>query len=130
MLLGCSHLLLRAFLIPAMAHLVERRSLTSAKDQIAVMDPSFKDYFDKLSNSLEGIHANIHSNTAMIQATTARLDDIVQWCPDLERRVGVAPLASALWWFIDGLVLGPRRLFGQEYPPCIHRRLKWPSNIL
>lgn len=45
------------------------------------MDPSFNDYFDKLSNSLNGIHADIRSNTTTIQAMAARLDDLVQWLP-------------------------------------------------
>lgn len=41
------------------------------------MDPSFKDYFDKLNGSLEAIHADIRSHTT-------KLDDLGQWCPDLE----------------------------------------------
>ena len=44
------------------------------------MDPSFKDYFDKLTNSLDAIHSDIRSHTT-------KLDDLGQWCPDLERRM-------------------------------------------
>ena len=44
------------------------------------MDPSFKDYFDKLTSSLDAIHSDIRSHTT-------KLDDLGQWRPDLERRV-------------------------------------------
>lgn len=59
------------------------------------MDLTFKDYFDKLSNSLDGIHADIRSNTTTIQTTAAKLDDLVQWRPDLERRVDLLTTAVA-----------------------------------
>ena len=44
------------------------------------MEPSFKDYFDKLMGSLDAIHADICSHTT-------KLDDLAQWRPDLEKRV-------------------------------------------
>ena len=44
------------------------------------MDPTFKEYFNKLTSSLDGIHADIRS-------TAAKLEDLVAWRPELERRV-------------------------------------------
>ena len=52
------------------------------------MDPSFKDYFDKLTNSLDAIHSDIRSHTT-------KLDDLGQWRPDLERRVDQLSAAVA-----------------------------------
>ncbi|KAE8808064.1 hypothetical protein D1007_15624 [Hordeum vulgare] len=44
------------------------------------MEPTFKDYFDKMSNSLNAIHTDIRANTTQLM-------DLVKWRPDLERRV-------------------------------------------
>nr|XP_040258848.1 uncharacterized protein LOC120976091 [Aegilops tauschii subsp. strangulata] len=52
------------------------------------MEPSFKDYFDKLTGSLDAIHADIRGHTAM-------LDDLAQWRPDLEKRVDQLAVAVA-----------------------------------
>ncbi|XP_020184713.1 uncharacterized protein [Aegilops tauschii subsp. strangulata] len=52
------------------------------------MEPSFKDYFDKLTGSLDAIHADIRGHTA-------KLDDLAQWRPDLEKRVDQLAVAVA-----------------------------------
>lgn len=52
------------------------------------MDPSFKEYFNKLTSSLDGIHADIRS-------TAAKLEDLVAWRPELERRVDRLSIAVA-----------------------------------
>ena len=52
------------------------------------MDPSFKEYFDKLTNSLDAIHSDIRSHTT-------KLDDLGQWRPDLEWRVDQLSAAVA-----------------------------------
>ncbi|KAE8817904.1 hypothetical protein D1007_04253 [Hordeum vulgare] len=44
------------------------------------MEPTFKEYFDKLSNSLDVVHTDIRANTT-------QLADLAKWCPVLERRV-------------------------------------------
>ena len=44
------------------------------------MDPAAKAYLDKLTATME-------ANTAALTAVTIRLDDLVAWRPDLERRV-------------------------------------------
>lgn len=67
---------------------METRLQKSIKDRIAAMDPSFKDYFDKPTTSLDAIHSDIRSHTT-------KLDDLAQWRPDLERRVGQLSIAVA-----------------------------------
>ncbi|KAE8821699.1 hypothetical protein D1007_00105 [Hordeum vulgare] len=59
------------------------------------MDPSFKDYFEKLITSLDAIHIDLCANTMAINTTVAKLDDLVQWHPDLERRVEQLSIAVA-----------------------------------
>ena len=66
--------------IDTLAHLIETRAQKSIKDRLSAMDPSFKDYFDKLAGSLDAIHTDIPSHTA-------KLDDLAQWRPNLERRM-------------------------------------------
>ncbi|KAE8808075.1 hypothetical protein D1007_15503 [Hordeum vulgare] len=51
------------------------------------MDPSFKDYFDMLTNSINAIHTGLRSNTMAIDSTVAKLDEMVHSHPDLECRV-------------------------------------------
>lgn len=48
------------------------------------MDPSFKDYLDKLSSSLDEIRSNMRTNMAAVKSQTAKLDDLVKWRSDLE----------------------------------------------
>lgn len=45
------------------------------------MEPAIKSYLDSLWNSLD-------ANTAAMQAQTAKIDDLLAWRPDLEKRVG------------------------------------------
>ena len=58
--------------IHTLAHLIETRAQKSIKDRLSAMDPSFKDYFDKLTNSLDAIHSDIRSHTT-------KMDDLGQW---------------------------------------------------
>ena len=47
------------------------------------MDPAIEAFLDRLDNTLKAQNKAI----AEIQASTAKIDDLVNWRPDLEKRV-------------------------------------------
>lgn len=57
---------------------------------MAAMDPSIQAFLDRLDSTLVADTMAI----ASIQASTAKIDDIISWRPDLERRV--ADLSEAV----------------------------------
>lgn len=56
----------------------ETRHLHHVRNQIEAMDPSFKDYFEKLSLSLDEIRSNLPINMAAVKSQTAKFDDLVK----------------------------------------------------
>ena len=69
-----------SILLPDLAHLIEARGIRHGRFLVEAMDPSAKAYLDKLTATME-------ANTAALTAVTIRLDDLVAWRPDLERRL-------------------------------------------
>lgn len=51
------------------------------------MDPTMKDYMEKITSSMEEFRLELRNNTTAVHANTARLDDLVAWRPDLERHI-------------------------------------------
>ena len=96
------------FAAPALANFVETRRLRQARLQIEAMEPTMKEYMERITSSMDEFCLELRNNTAAIHANTSRLDDLLTWRPDLERRVadlqqGRAPAATALGAAAAGL---------------------------
>lgn len=74
----------------ALAQFVEMRRLRQARSDLAAMDPSIEAFLTRLDSTLAAHSKGI----AEIQASTAKIDDLVAWRPDLEKRV--ADLGDAM----------------------------------
>ncbi|XP_073359664.1 uncharacterized protein [Aegilops tauschii subsp. strangulata] len=58
------------------------------------MDPTMKEYMEKITSSMDEFRVELRNNTAAVHANTAKLDDLLTWRPDLERHV--AKLSDAV----------------------------------
>ena len=63
-----------------LAQFVETQALHQARSRLMTMDPSIQSFLERLETTLK-------EHTATIQASTAEVDDLVAWHPDLARRV-------------------------------------------
>ena len=63
-----------------LAQFIETRSLTQARAHLVAMDPAVQSFLERLDTTLK-------EHTAAINASNAKVDDLVAWRPDLERRV-------------------------------------------
>ncbi|XP_044370802.1 uncharacterized protein [Triticum aestivum] len=59
---------------------METRSLRQARIRLIAMDPSVQSFLERLETTLK-------EHTAAIHASNSKIDDLVAWRPDLERRV-------------------------------------------
>ncbi|KAI5015115.1 hypothetical protein ZWY2020_056505 [Hordeum vulgare] len=48
------------------------------------MDPTMKDYMEKITSSMDDFHLELHNNTGAICANIANIDDMFSWRPDVE----------------------------------------------
>lgn len=67
----------------ALAQFIETRRVRQARAQIEAMDPTMKEYMEKITSSMDEFCLELCNNTAAVHANTAKIDDLLSWRPDL-----------------------------------------------
>uniref|UniRef100_M8B2E5 Uncharacterized protein n=1 Tax=Aegilops tauschii TaxID=37682 RepID=M8B2E5_AEGTA len=60
------------------------------------MDPTIKEYLKKITKSVDKFRAGLRNNTHAIQANSHKLDDLLSWHSDLEKRGEEMSVADTL----------------------------------